>query len=186
MSPTAALSPAVRLGTNLGRGSNTKGSVDVITNGSRIVVPRWYGLVFMECGAFAALVNEAGVYEWSSGATDSRSVFAGGNLVDPLVTVAWQRFKYGGRPMAQQRAFFVSLKELTNNQFGTASEFHGDDWYLNAQVRATTRGTYTLRTTQPTAGRPSPSCSPETSHPWPTRSTEKTPRTGWIIASHRC
>ena len=149
LAPTAALFPAVRRGTNLGRGSNTKGSVDVITNGSTIVVPQGYGLVFMEGGAFTAFVAEPGVYEWSSAARDSRSVFAAGNLVDPLITASWERFKYGGRPAAQQRAFFVSLKELTNNKFGTASDIYWDDRYLNAQVGASARGTYTLRITDP-------------------------------------
>lgn len=149
LAPTAALFPAVRRGTNLGRGSNTTGSVDVITNGSRIVVPQGYGLVFMEGGAFTAFVAEPGVYEWSSGAADSRSVFAGGGLVDPLVHVSWERFKFGGRPTAQQRAFFVSLKELVNNRFGTASEIYWDDWYLNAQVGAMARGSYTLRISDP-------------------------------------
>jgi membrane protease subunit (stomatin/prohibitin family) len=149
LAPTAALFPAVRRGTDLGRGSNTKGSLDVITNGSKIIVPQGYGLVFMEGGAFTAFVAEPGVYEWNSGAVDSRSVFAGGGLVDPLITASWERFKFGGRPAAQQRAFFVSLKELANNKFGTASEIYWDDRYLNAQVGAKARGTYTLRIDDP-------------------------------------
>ena len=149
LAPTAALFPAVKRGTDLGRGSNTKGSLDVITNGSKIIVPQGYGLVFMEGGAFTAFIAEPGVYEWTSGAADSRSVFAGGGLVDPLITASWERFKFGGRPAAQQRAFFVSLKELANNKFGTASEIYWDDRYLNAQVGATARGTYTLRIDDP-------------------------------------
>ena len=149
LAPTAALFPAVKRGTDLGRGSNTKGSLDVITNGSKIIVPQGYGLVFMEGGAFTAFVAEPGVYEWDSGVADSRSVFAGGGLVDPLITSSWERFKFGGRPAAQQRAFFVSLKELANNKFGTASDIYWDDRYLNAQVGATARGTYTLRIDDP-------------------------------------
>lgn len=149
LAPTAALFPAVKRGTNLGRGSNTKGSPDIITNGSKIIVPQGYGLVFMQGGAFTAFVAEPGVYEWNSGATDSRSVFAGGGLVDPLITASWERFKFGGRPAAQQHAFFVSLKELANNKFGTPSEIYWDDRYLNAQVGATARGTYTLRIDDP-------------------------------------
>ncbi len=149
LAPTAALFPAVRRGTDLGRGSNTRGSLDVITNGSKIIVPQGYGLVFMEGGAFTAFVAEPGVYEWNSGAVDSRSVFAGGGLVDPLITASWERFKFGGRPAAQQQAFFVSLKELANNKFGTASDIYWDDRYLNAQVGATARGTYTLRIDDP-------------------------------------
>ena len=69
--------------------------------------------------------------------------------MDPLVTGSWERFKFGGRPSSQQSAFFVSLKELVNNKFRTASEIYWDDWYLNAQVGAIARGTYTLRITDP-------------------------------------
>ena len=71
LAPTAALFPAVKRGTNFGRGSNTKGSLDVITNGSKIIVPQGYGLVFMEGGAFTAFVAEPGVYEWNSSMSDS-------------------------------------------------------------------------------------------------------------------
>lgn len=37
---TAALFAAVPQGTNAGRGSNTSGSTNIITNGSKIIVPR--------------------------------------------------------------------------------------------------------------------------------------------------
>ena len=49
--PTAALFAAVPRGTNAGRGSNTRGSSNIITNGSRIVVPEGYGLLLMQDGA---------------------------------------------------------------------------------------------------------------------------------------
>src|SRR5690625_8049231 len=42
---TAALFPAVPQGTNAGRGANTRGSENVITNGSKILVPQGYGLI---------------------------------------------------------------------------------------------------------------------------------------------
>ncbi len=41
------------------------------------------------------------------------------------------------------------LKEIPNNRFGTQSEIYWDDAYLNAQVGAITRGTYTLRIVDP-------------------------------------
>jgi membrane protease subunit (stomatin/prohibitin family) len=64
--PTAALFAAVPRGTNAGRGSNTRGSSNIITNGSRIVVPEGYGLLLMQEGAVTAFVAEAGRYEWNS------------------------------------------------------------------------------------------------------------------------
>jgi membrane protease subunit (stomatin/prohibitin family) len=149
LAPTAALFAAVPRGQNAGRGSNTQGSDGVITNGSRIVVPEGYGLVLMEQGAITGFVAEPGAYEWTSDAQVSQSVFAGDGIVSPLITTSWERFKFGGQPGAQQRAFFVTLKELPNNRFGTQSEIYWDDAYMNAQVGAITRGTYTLKIVDP-------------------------------------
>ncbi|WP_293698426.1 SPFH domain-containing protein [uncultured Agrococcus sp.] len=149
LSPTAALFAAVPNGTNAGRGSNTSASDGVITNGSKIVVPEGYGLVLMQDGAITGFAAEPGGYEWNSDAQDSQSMFAGNGFVSPLIKTSWERFKFGGRPSAQQRAFFVSLKELPNNRFGTQSEIYWDDAYMNAQVGAVTRGTYTMRIIDP-------------------------------------
>ena len=136
-------------GQNAGRGSNTKGSDGVITNGSRIVVPEGYGLVLMEQGGITGFVAQAGAYEWHSDDPNSKSVFAGDGPISSIIKTSWDRFKFGGRPGAQQRAFFVTLKELPNNRFGTQSEIYWDDAYMNAQVGAVTRGTYTLKIIDP-------------------------------------
>jgi len=149
LAPTAALFAAVPRGQNAGRGSNTKGSDGVITNGSRIVVPEGYGLVLTEQGAITGFAAEPGAYEWNSEALDSQSIFAGDGIVSPLIKASWERFKFGGRPGTQQRAYFVTLKELPNNRFGTQSEIYWDDAYMNAQVGAVTRGTYTLKIVDP-------------------------------------
>lgn len=147
--PTAALFAAVPAGRNAGRGSNTKASEGIITNGSKIIVPEGYGLLLMQDGAISGFAAEAGGYVWNSDETDSASIFAGDGLLSPLVKTSWERFRFGGRPTAQQHAFFVSLKELPNNRFGTQSEIYWDDAYLNAQVGALTRGTYTLKIVDP-------------------------------------
>jgi membrane protease subunit (stomatin/prohibitin family) len=46
-------------------------------------------------------------------------------------------------------AFFVNLKEIPNNRFGTQSEIYWDDAYMNTQVGALAHGTYTLKITDP-------------------------------------
>ncbi|MCL2091272.1 MAG: SPFH domain-containing protein [Micrococcales bacterium] len=149
IAPTMAMVAAVPSGQNAGRGSNTKGSEGIISNGSKILVPEGYGLILMQDGAITGFAAEAGGYVWNSEAQDSQSIFAGNGLLSPLVKTSWERFKFGGRPAAQQRAFFVSLKELPNNRFGTQSEIYWDDAYMNAQVGAITRGTYSLRIVDP-------------------------------------
>lgn len=147
--PTAALFAAVPHGTNAGRGSNTRGSSNIITNGSKILIPEGYGLLLFQDGKITAFAAEAGAYEWQSDDINSKSIFSGGGLIESLVMQSWERFKFGGQPGSQQLAFFVSLKELPDNRFGTQSEIYWDDGYLNAQVGAMTRGSYTLRIVDP-------------------------------------
>ena len=53
---TAAVFAAVPRGSNAGRGANTGASSNVISNGSRIVVPEGYGLLLMQDGAVTAFV----------------------------------------------------------------------------------------------------------------------------------
>jgi len=146
---TAALFAAVKQGTNAGRGSNTHGSANIITNGSKIVVPEGYGLLLMQDGKITGIATEAGGYEWKSDDINSQSIFVGDGIFASLIKQSWERFKFGGQPGSQQQAFFVSLKELPDNRFGTQSEIYWDDAFLNTQVGAVTRGSYTLKIVDP-------------------------------------
>ncbi|MGO3795641.1 MAG: SHOCT domain-containing protein [Pauljensenia sp.] len=149
LAPTAAIFPAVPRAQNAGRGSNVRASENIITNGSRIVVPEGYGLLTFQDGQLTGLVAEPGGYTYSSDDQNSQSIFAGDGILSPTVTTSWERFKFGGQPGAQQLAFYVNLKEIPNNRFGTQSEIYWDDAYLNSQVAAITRGTYSLRIVDP-------------------------------------
>ena len=146
---TAALFPAVPQGTNAGRGANTRGSKNIISNGSKILVPQGYGLITVVDGRATGLITEAGGYEFDDSSPDARSVFAGDEVLASTVGTSWERFKFGGRHSSQQLAFYVNLKEIPDNRFGTQSEIYWDDAYLNAQVGAVTRGSYTLRIIDP-------------------------------------
>jgi membrane protease subunit (stomatin/prohibitin family) len=110
IAPTAALFPAVAVGMNAERGSNTKGSHANITNGSKIIVPEGYGLLLFEDGGLTAFVDVPGAYIWNSEDENSQSIFAGNTWNSSLVKQSWERFKFGGRPSSQQFAVFVSLR----------------------------------------------------------------------------
>lgn len=146
---TAGIYPAVPQGTNAGRGSNTKGSNNIISNGSKIVVPEGMALITMQEGAITGCITEPGGFVFSSDDPNAKSIFSGDGIVSSLITQSWERFKYGGQPGSQQTAFYVNLKEIPNNRFGTQAEIYWDDAYLNAQVGAVTRGTYTLKIVDP-------------------------------------
>ena len=146
---TAGIYPAVPQDTNAGRGSNTKSSNNIISNGSKILVPEGTALITMQEGAITGCITEAGGFVYTSDNPNAKSIFSGDGAVESLVKQSWERFKYGGQPGTQQTAFYVNLKEIPNNKFGTQSEIYWDDAYLNAQVGAITRGTYTLKIIDP-------------------------------------
>ena len=146
---TAGLFRAVPRGTNAGVGENYKGQNNVITNGSKIIVPEGTALITLQDGQITGLIAEPGGFEFKSDDPNSRSMFAGDGILSSTIGTSWERFKFGGQATSQQLAFYVNLKEIPNNKFGTQSEIYWDDAYLNAQVGAVTRGTYTLKIVDP-------------------------------------
>ncbi|MCL2808070.1 MAG: SPFH domain-containing protein [Coriobacteriia bacterium] len=149
VSPSAGVIPAVQQQQNQGRGSNVKGSQNIITNGSIIVVPEGFGLLTFESGAITGFVAQPGGYTFTSTDPNAQSFFSGGGLIESTIKMSWERFKFGGIPGSQQAAFFVNLKEIPDNKFGTQAEIYWDDAYLQTQVGAVTRGSYTLKITDP-------------------------------------
>ena len=149
VSDTAGIFPVVQHRVDAGRGSNVLGSENIISNGSKIVVPEGFALVTFQNGALTGFVATPGGYIYSTDSVHSATFFSGGGLIESVVKNSWERFKFGGIPGDQQLAFYVNLKEIPNNRFGTQSEIYWDDAYMRAQVGAITRGTYTLRIIDP-------------------------------------
>ncbi len=149
MPATAGLFPSVAVGQNAGRGSNTSGSTHIISNGSKILVPDGVAAVMMQDGAITALINEPGGYIYASDDVNSQSIFAGDGIIAPLIKQTWERFKFGGQPGSMQQVFYVNMKEIAGNRFGTQSEIYWDDAFLGTQVGALTRGVYSMRIVDP-------------------------------------
>lgn len=146
---TAAIYPAVFQSKNNGRGENYKGNHNIISNGSKIVVPEGTALITMQDGGITGFIAEPGGYIFQSDDINSQSIFAGDGIVSSLIKSTWDKFKFGGTVGTNQKAIYVNLKEIPNNKFGTQSEIYYDDAYLGTQVGAITRGTYTLKIVDP-------------------------------------
>ena len=146
---TAALFQAVPSGTNNGRGENTKGNENIISNGSKIIVPEGTALITLQDGAITGFIAEPGGFIFSSDDPNSKSMFAGDGIFGQTIKSTWEKVKFGGQPGSQQLAFYVNLKEIPNNKFGTQSEIYWDDAYFGTQVGCITRGTYTLKISDP-------------------------------------
>ena len=101
------------------RSSNTKGSDNVITNGSVIAVNEGQCMMIVDQGRIAEFAAEAGEYTWNE--STEPTIFAG-DLFDGL-SESWKalkkRFTYGGDTGKDQRVYFFNLKEITGNKYGT-------------------------------------------------------------------
>jgi hypothetical protein len=111
-------------------------------------VPEGYGLVLLEEGAITGFAAEPGAYEWNSEDAGLAVDLRRRRHRQPAHQDAGSASSSAAAGL-QQRAYFVTLKELPNNRFGTQSEIYWDDAYMNAQVGAVTRGTYTLKIVDP-------------------------------------
>ena len=112
VSGTAAIFPAVAKGTNAGRGSNTKGSENIITNGSKIMVPEGTALITLQDGAITGCITEPGGFIYTSDDPNSKSMFAGDGIISSTLGQSWERFKFGGQPGSEQSAIYINLREI--------------------------------------------------------------------------
>ena len=127
---TVGLYQAVLQGTNAGRGENYKGSENIITNGSKILVPEGTALITLQDGAVTGFIAEPGGFIFTSEDSNSKSVFSGNGILASTIGQSWERFKFGGQPGSQQTAFYVNLKLIMGNRFGTQTPIYWYDEYL--------------------------------------------------------
>ena len=104
-----------------GRSSNTKGSENVISNGSVIVVNEGQAMMIVDQGKIVEFSAEAGEFTWD--ASTEGSIFYGG--LGQGLKDSWENFKrrftFGGDTGKDQRVYFFNLKEIMGNKYGTPS-----------------------------------------------------------------
>lgn len=101
------------------RSSNTKGSDNLITNGSGIAVADGQCMIIVEQGKIVDVCAEPGEYTYNT--STEPSLFTGKlseNIGEVFKTVG-KRFTYGGDTGKDQRVYYFNTKELIDNKFGT-------------------------------------------------------------------
>ncbi len=102
-----------------GRSSNTKGSDNIISNGSGIAVADGQCMMIVEQGKVVEVCAEPGEYTYDT--STEPSIFAGKlgqSIVDTFKAIG-KRFTYGGDTGKDQRVYYFNTKELLDNKFGT-------------------------------------------------------------------
>lgn len=102
-----------------GRSSNTKGSDNIISNGSGIAVADGQCMMIVEQGKIVEVCADPGQFTYDT--SSEPSIFTG-NLGDSIKKTFKQivkRFTYGGDTGKDQRVYYFNTKELIDNKFGT-------------------------------------------------------------------
>lgn len=101
------------------RSSNTKGTDNVITNGSVLAVADGQCMLIVEQGKVVDICAEPGEYIFDS--MTAPSVFTGGlgaGILDTFRDIG-KRFTFGGDKPSDQRIYYINTKEILENKFGT-------------------------------------------------------------------
>lgn len=116
-------------------GSNTKGNENIITNGSGFAVNEGQGLLIVEDGAVVEFTMEPGRFTWDS--SSEPSLFDGGfKGLKESFKIFGKRFVHGGTEAKDQRVYFVNLKEIMDNKFGSATPMpYKDPTYRGIYIR---------------------------------------------------
>lgn len=136
-----------------GKGSNTKGSDNVITNGAVIAVNEGQCMMIVDQGRIVEFAAEAGEYTWN--ASTEPSIFYGG--LGNGLKASWEnlkrRFTFGGDTGKDQRVYFFNLKEIVGNKYGTPSPVPfrvvDNNIGLDMDVSIRCNGEYSYKITDP-------------------------------------
>ncbi len=101
------------------RSSNTKGSDNIISNGSVIAVADGQCMMIVEQGKVVEVCAEPGEFRYDT--STEPSIFAGslGTGIKDTFKAIGKRFTFGGDTGKDQRVYYFNTKELVDNKFGT-------------------------------------------------------------------
>lgn len=103
------------------RNFNTKGSDNIISNGSIIAVNEGQCMIIVEQGAIVEICAQAGEFVYDS--STEPTIFYG-NLGEGLANsfkTFGKRFTMGGDTGNDQRIYFFNIKDIIGNKYGTAN-----------------------------------------------------------------
>ncbi len=137
-----------------GLSSNRSGSENIITNGSVIAVNEGQCMILVDQGKVTELCSEPGEFVYDS--STEPSIFASADLASNIKEVfanIGKRITFGGQPAKDQRIYFVNIKEIMGNKYGTPNPvpFRVVDRNIGLDVDVSVKcfGEYSYKITNP-------------------------------------
>ena len=135
------------------RSSNTRGSDNIISNGSGIAVADGQCMIIVEQGKIVEVCAEPGQFTYDT--STEPSIFAGslGQSILDTFRLIGKRFTFGGDTGKDQRVYYFNTKEIVDNKFGTANPipFRVVDSNIGLDLDTSVRcnGVYSYKLTNP-------------------------------------
>lgn len=132
-------------GVPIKKGSNKRGTDNVVSNGSIIHVFPNTLMLLIDGGKIVDYSAQEGYYEVNN--SSSPSLF-NGELSETLKDT-WERFKFGGAPSQRQYVYYINTAEIKGIKFGTRQPVNYFDNFYNAELFLRAHGSYSIKITDP-------------------------------------
>ncbi len=141
MSNSVILRNGTKMHQGSNRTSNTKGTENIISNGSVIMVEENTCMLTLDNGKITNIVTEPGRYTLDN--SSAPSIFAG--QIKDSAKEFLQRFTYGGTPGMEQRVVYINLQKLPGIRFGTSTPVPYFDPKYNTSIDLRFFGTFEIQ-----------------------------------------
>ncbi len=136
-----------------GKSSNTKGSDNIISNGSIIAVNDGQCMMIVDQGGIVEFTAQPGEFVWDK--STEPSIFYGslGDNLKKTWEVLKKRFTLGGDTGKDQRIYYFNIKEIIGKKYGTANPVGFRVYYpninLDTEIGIRCFGEYSYKLTDP-------------------------------------
>lgn len=132
-------------GVKIRKEQNTKGTDNLVSNGSMIHVKDNQFMMLVDGGKVVDYTAEPGYYQVNN--SSAPSLFNG--QFGDAIKESFNRIKFGGETPYKQQVYFINLQEIKGIKFGTRNPVNYFDSFYNAELFLRTHGTYSIKITDP-------------------------------------